>query len=264
MQTCLHCKTFTCMHCQGSQKSFHQQSSRCFYRVLGLRLWSEHQSFQLTTYHVNADFLPLTHSGFLRSVIYWYSNAELQNHETTASWSCSCSLSYELQLKIWQSVLDTQEICNTLWLLASFRLSTPQQWDSSSGTTLIWDPLNYIQMCSDSRSLHQIKVEIKFFIVAFACRRWQAVAHEDTISPFEEASFINFNTSLTLTSITMGDLTFAEWHGKRASDTTKYCTLVPLCHWSALLCLLSSRLYYAALACLGSWFHKRKLNLKFL
>ena len=39
MQTCLHCKTFTCMHCQASPESFHRQGSRCFYRDLGLRLW---------------------------------------------------------------------------------------------------------------------------------------------------------------------------------------------------------------------------------
>jgi len=42
---------------------------------------------------------------------------------------------------------------------------------------------------------------------------WQCVSHEQTVSPFEEASFLNFVTTLTLAGVTMGNKTFAEWKG---------------------------------------------------
>ena len=58
-------------------------------------------------------------------------------------------------------------------------------------------------------------------------RRWQAVAHEDTISPFEEASFINFNTNLRLSRVTIGNLTFAEWSGINASPLLLALFLAP-------------------------------------
>ena len=44
-------------------------------------------------------------------------------------------------------------------------------------------------------------------------RKWKAVDHKDTISPFEQASFINFNTTLSLTAVTMSNQTFVEWEG---------------------------------------------------
>ena len=43
--------------------------------------------------------------------------------------------------------------------------------------------------------------------------KWQLVSHSDTVNPFQEASFVNFFTTLSLHSVTIGDCTFAEWEG---------------------------------------------------
>jgi hypothetical protein len=48
---------------------------------------------------------------------------------------------------------------------------------------------------------------------AIWCRKWRLVSHADSISPFPEASFINFCAHLSLKDVTEGGITFAEWKG---------------------------------------------------
>lgn len=43
--------------------------------------------------------------------------------------------------------------------------------------------------------------------------KWKLVDHKDTVSPFEQASFVNFQTTLSLTPVTMSNQTFVEWEG---------------------------------------------------
>ena len=43
--------------------------------------------------------------------------------------------------------------------------------------------------------------------------KWQLVSHSNTVNPFQEASFVNFFTTLSLQPVTIGDCTFAEWEG---------------------------------------------------
>ena len=50
------------------------------------------------------------------------------------------------------------------------------------------------------------------------CRKWKCIDHRDTISPFEEAPFINFETSLSLKPVTMGNKTFVEWQGTYSQE----------------------------------------------
>lgn len=51
-------------------------------------------------------------------------------------------------------------------------------------------------------------------------RKWQLVNHPETVSPWEDAAFINFFTILKLTSVTVGNSTFAEWEGEKRSPKT--------------------------------------------
>ncbi len=74
---------------------------------------------------------------------------------------------------------------------------------NSTQTTPHSDPFLYRGVLDDS--LETLSV--------CASRTWQCVSHADTVSPFKEASFLNFVTKLTLHTVTMGNKTLAEWKG---------------------------------------------------
>ena len=45
------------------------------------------------------------------------------------------------------------------------------------------------------------------------CRKWRLISHPDTVNPFL-ASFVNYQCTLQLSAITVGDQTFFNWEGE--------------------------------------------------
>ena len=48
------------------------------------------------------------------------------------------------------------------------------------------------------------------------CRKWRLISHPDTVNPFL-ASFVNYQCTLQLQAITVGNQTFFNWEGEEGA-----------------------------------------------
>lgn len=51
------------------------------------------------------------------------------------------------------------------------------------------------------------------------CRQWAVITHPETISPFDQASFLNYTATLQLRPVTVGRHTYVEWKGSGLSNS---------------------------------------------
>lgn len=69
----------------------------------------------------------------------------------------------------------------------------------------------WILTCAEAGPMRNLAREASRFPSLF--RRWILVSHPHTLSPFGEASFLNYTSKLRFRKVTDSNETFGEWKG---------------------------------------------------
>ena len=82
--------------------------------------------------------------------------------------------------------------------------------------------------------------------------KWRLISHPESVSPFGEASWVNFFAAVTLKEITHGNHTFVEWKGGRLLCCVMISAFNATCSMNIFIiehCILRRRILHRATFC---------------